>query len=487
MNGLKMFTVVGLALFAGAAWGQVEVEWERMFGGGSESCSGLISTADIGFALGGTSHSFEDGRRAFRLVRTDENGDSLWAKTFTNGIRSICEDVIQTADGGFALVGETTDTMGLLDSWLVKTDDEGNLLWERSYGKPNDSEICSSIIQTSDGGFAMAGYCDSNINRNTGFWFLRIDEFGDSLWLRTFNTGRREECRSLIQTADGGFALGGVTLSDSGFDMQIIRTDENGESLWLRTYGSRDNSEICSSLIQTLNGGFALAGYSVPYEARNSEFFVVCTDSAGDSLWSKTFGGHEDEYCRSLIQTKDGGFLLAGTTQSFGAGWYDIWLVRTDGRGDSLWSVAFGRDSSETCNSVVQTVDGGFALAGSSSSFWERGTVVYILKTTPDPVSVRNPVSPLTPSTLLLALAYPNPFNSTTRIEFGLSKLALTRVQIFDPLGRRVADLMPPGTTALREGKHSVVWNATGVPAGEYLIRLQAGEQSQATSVQVVK
>jgi hypothetical protein len=143
------------------------------------------------------------------------------------------------------------------------------------------------------------------------------------------------------------------------------------DSLWSRTYGG-DHHDGCNSLVQTANGGFALAGSTSSF-GTGGDFWLVRTDANGDSLWSRTYGGQDYDYCNSLLQTADGGFALAGVTESFGAGDHDFWMVRTDENGDSLWSRTYEGQDWDECQSLIQTADGGFALAGETWSFGAGG------------------------------------------------------------------------------------------------------------------
>ncbi len=483
MNGLKLIGIVGLALVTGSAWGQPGVEWERTYGGSNNDlCHSLIQTSDGGFALSGVTNSFGSGGGDFWLVRTSSEGDSLWSRTFGGQSGDFCTEIIQTTDGGFALAGYTASFgAGSYDFWLIRTDANGDSLWSHTYGG-EDQEKCNSLIQTTDGGFALAGSTGTNLHGNVAFYLIRTDENGDSLWSRTYDIGLDDECESLIQTADGGFALAGFTLHGSGYDNRLIRTDENGEVLWSRSYGGELDDE-CYSLVQSVDGGFVMAGASNSFGSGNFDVWLVRTNSDGDSLWSRTFGGVHSDYCTSLIQIADGSFALAGITDSFGAGGDNFWLVRAKSNSDSLWSRTFGGDGLDECSSLVQTSNGCFIMAGSTSSLGAGNQDFYLVKTTPDPVSVTE--YPFHPHTLLLSPPFPNPFNSSTTIAFGLDRSAPTRLAIFDPLGHRIAEVLPG--RLMGAGKYSVMWNASGVPAGEYVVRLEAGGRVDAKKVVVVK
>lgn len=368
--------------------------WSRTFGGQKQDiCHSIVQTTDGGFALGGDTYSFGVGRGVrygatdFYLMRTDENGDSLWSRTYGGQACEWLSSLVRTADGGFALSGNTNSFgVGWEDFWLVRTDEDGDSLWSQTYGR-GSADICRSLVQTADGGFALAGWTDSfSAGRwdsgGKDFWLVRTDENGDSVWSRTYGGVGNERCSSLIQTADGGFALAGHTESFNSageMDFWLVRTNENGDSLWSRTYGGVGR-EGCSSLTQTTDRGFALTGYTKSFGAGKKDFWLVRTNENGDSIWSRTYGGRNYDVCNSLIQTDDGGFILAGYTDSFGLGRKDFWLVRTDENGDSLWSHTYGGGDDEECSSLVQTADGGYALAGWTNSFGVGGDDFWLVK-----------------------------------------------------------------------------------------------------------
>ena len=187
-------------------------------------------------------------------------------------------------------------------------------------------------------------------------------------WNNTFGVGGyADEAYSLIQTSDGGFALAGYTKSfESLYDMWLVKTNSTGHAEWNNTFGGRSADEA-HSLIQTSDGGFALAGYTESYGAGSGDFQLVKTDANGQHAWNNTFGGSYEDHAHSLIQTFDGGFALAGSTRPYSMGWYDFWLVKTDTNGQHAWNNTFGGRYDEEAYSLIQTSDGGFALAGSTS------------------------------------------------------------------------------------------------------------------------
>ena len=311
----------------------------------------------------------QDRSQAVLLLATTE-GDMLWNQTYDGTGSAIpgplgAYPVIQTADGGFILAGR----MGG-DAWLVKTDFRGDIEWQQTYGGAGE-EAAQVVIQTADGGFALAGYTDSYGSGRQDFWLIKTDFHGDMEWNRTYDQGGFNDfVYAGIQTADGGFVLAGRTaFCDEGcLDAWLVKTDIYGNIEWQQTYGG-DSGEGARAMIQTVDGGFALAGRTFSFGAGADDFWLVKTDAHGNIEWQQTYGGADRDGPSAVIQTVDGGFVLAGYTADSGAGgaviWLDdIWLVKTDARGTVQWNQTYGGSGDDEAYSVIQMADGGFILAG---------------------------------------------------------------------------------------------------------------------------
>jgi hypothetical protein len=192
---------------------------------------------------------------------------------------------------------------------------------------------------------------------------------GDSLWSRIYGGPIGDDLTKLLPTSDGGWLLVGRTESFGAGDLDfwVVKTDAAGDSLWSRTYGG-DSYEIMTTAIQTDDGGYLLFGDTYSFGAGAWDIWMVRTDADGDSLWSHTYGGSGDDQLTAIIVTNDGGYLLGGKTDSFGAGNDDIWLVKTDATGDSLWSATYGGADDEWLANVLLTADGGYLIAGTTMS-----------------------------------------------------------------------------------------------------------------------
>lgn len=333
-------------------------QWDKRFGGNSkEELFTVLQMPDSGYLLGG------------------------WSMSNVNG------DQTQTSRGGS-------------DYWIIRTDKSGNKLWDKRYGGPGDDEL-RSMTTTADGGFIFAGESTSGIGgeksqSNHGefdVWVVKTDVNGNMQWNASYGGQLDDRLNAIQQTADGGYIIGAWTISPVGFDvtqpgrgssdMWLIKTDGNGVKQWDGRYGGNDN-EYLYALDQTNDGGFILAGYtrsnvngevSVPGKG-GFDFWIVKTNGNGVKLWDKRYGGHLDEKGKSIFQTSDGGFIMGGWSESLISGdksedtqgATDYWLVRMDDSGNKLWDLDFGASNEERLHDVPQTSDGGFIIGGHSYS-----------------------------------------------------------------------------------------------------------------------
>jgi hypothetical protein len=304
-----------------------------------------------------------------------------WNKTYGGTDDDSAYSVVQTSDSGYALAGYTSSFgAGSLDAWLIKTDSLGNMLWDKTYGGTEQDE-CYSVVQTNDGGYALAGLTLSFGAGNGDAWLVKIDSSGNMLWYKTYGGTGQEWGLSVIQTSDSGYALAGSTTSfgAGGWDAYLVKTNVSSNIQWSKTYGGTGTEEA-NSVVQTSDGGYALAGSTTSFGAGSEDAWLVRTDAFGNVQWNTTYGGTSDDFAHSVVQTSDGGYALAGGTTSYGAGSYDSWLVKTDLNGNAQWDKTYGGTFGDAAFSVVQTSDGGYALAGSTTSFGAGMDDAWLIK-----------------------------------------------------------------------------------------------------------
>jgi len=343
--------------------------WNKTYGGtNNEVANSMVQTSDGGYALAGYTYSSGAGGADFWLVKTYANGTTAWNKTYGGTSDDAAESLTQTSDGGYALAGHN----GLMDMWLVKTDQNGNHQWNKTYGGPNTDWV-TSIVQTDDDGYALAG--NTGTYPSFDFLLVKTDSAGNHLWNKTYGGADYEHADFMVQTSDGGYAIVG----DTGWmDMWLVKTDSSGNMQWNKTYGEGWDQGL--SVVQTSDGGYALAGFTTAGMGGAEDMWLVKTDSSGSMQWSKTYGGTNTDIARSVVETGDGGYALAGYTYSSGAGGMDFWLVKTDSDGGLKWSRTYGGTSDDAAHSVVQTSDGGYAIVGRTSSYGAGGMDFWLVK-----------------------------------------------------------------------------------------------------------
>jgi hypothetical protein len=314
------------------------------------------------------------------LVALANAQDTLWTRTYGGTNDEYASSVQQTADGGYIIAGITRSFgAGDKDVYVVKTDSLGDTLWTRAYGG-SEMDGAESVHQTHDGGYIVLGTTTSFGAGRYDLYLLKLDQHGDTLWTRTYGGGDYEEGWCVQQTADYGYILAGYTRSygAGASDFYLIKTDQSGDTLWTRTYGGGSPDEA-ASVVQTNDSGYILAGMTRSYGGGEQDVYVVKTDSVGDTIWTRTYGGSSEEFAYCVRQTTDGGYVFAGWTESFGAGEKDGYLVKTDGDGDTAWTEACGGPEGDWVSSVQQTADGGYILVGRTVSFGAGGEDVYVV------------------------------------------------------------------------------------------------------------
>ena len=222
-----------------------------------------------------------------------------------------------------------------------------------------------------DGGYSLAVYRDLIIVGNADAWLVKTDSSGNELWNRTYGGPNDDGAFSIVQTLDGGYALAGNTYSFSAgnnTDIWLIKTDSSGNELWNRPFGG-PKDDFGYFVIQTSDGGYALAGITNSSGAGYEDVWLIKTDSYGNKLWDKTYGGAHNDEAYFVIQTEDDGYALAGSTYACGAGLWDAWLIKTDSSGNTLWNQTYGGIGDDQFISMIISSDGGFVLSGSTNTF----------------------------------------------------------------------------------------------------------------------
>lgn len=296
---------------------------------------------------------------------------TLWTQTFGGSDWDSGESVEQTADGSFVQLGYTKSFgAGNYDFWLIKTDADGKEIWSRTFGG-SGYDRGYSLEKTADGGFILLGETQSYGAGSADFWLIKTDSEGNEIWNQTFGGTEIDKGYSVQQTTDGGYVLLGDTKSfGTGYDLWVIRVDGDGNELWSKAFGGSEDDRG-RSVQETTGGGFALLGETKSYGSGTSNFWLIKIDSAGTKLWDKTFAG--TGFC--VEETSDGGLILLGSRRD------DICLIKTDGWGIEVWTKIFGGSDPDHGYSVQETSKGGYILLGDTVSYGAGSTDLWLIET----------------------------------------------------------------------------------------------------------
>ena len=398
--------------------------WAQTYGVGVENTGhSLQRTSDEGFILLGYTYTAGNASADVLLIKTDEYGMEEWSQTYddflNNGMYDNTDDkgyfVEETSDGGFIVAGVTNEEGensedGGLDILLLKTGPSGETEWAKVYGYPNN-DVAWAVCQTSDGGYAVAGYTVTSPWDKEGHfkevYLFKTDANGVEEWSQTFGTEEMTAIGyALEQTDDGGFIIGGrigpgrKIQNNTSSDAYLIKTDASGAELWSQTYGG-DYFDTGYSVQQTADGGYILSGFTSESNENltDRDMYLVKTDGIGTEEWSQTYGDADTrEMGYSVQETMDGGYIIGGTRDHWppSLGDSDMILVKTTEAGSEEWTQTFESEegSEDSGYDVLQTADECYVLIGTTSN--ELGSDAYVIKTCEDgtqPVSFLSPHS----------------------------------------------------------------------------------------------
>jgi len=456
-----------------------QITFQRTYGGAErDEAWSVRQTTDGGYIIAGSTSSFGVPSEYAYLVKTDAHGDTIWTRNYDFATRSAAYAVRQTSDGGYIIAGSALGP-GMWDACLIKTDSHGDTMWTQTYGGLDD-EYGYSVVQTNDGGFVLTGRTLSFGAGQEDVYLVRTKDDGDTMWTRTYGSTGFDEGASVQQTSDSGFIVTGSveSLGAGGADVCLLKTDARGDTVWARAIGGA-SGDWGSAVRRTYDGGYILVGTTYSFGAGGADVYAVKADVNGNILWTRAFGGAGTDFGYSVEQTTDSGYIIAAWTESFGSGYADVWLVRTDVSGDTLWTRTFGGDSFDYGHCVLQTEDGGYAVAGNAWPSGAHAYDVYFIKTDADGhVAVAEPKVSPTRSTALSLSCEPNPCRGATRVSFTplASSSKPSTLRMYDSQGRVV--LARQVTTS------SFPLATSDLPAGAYFVRCDvSGEHATARLV----
>jgi len=465
------FTLPGLSfiLLPRIASAQPETLWTRSFGGTALDCVySLVQTSDGGLVFTGVTRSSGAGEEDVWLVKTDASGNQLWERTFGGPGSDIAYSVQQTSDGGFIIAGFTSSYgAGGRDVWLIKTDASGDLTWQKTYGGSQWDEG-RGVLERPDGGYVIVGYTSSYGVDGTDVWLFKTDSQGVIQWSGFFGGPELDAGLSVAPAPDGGLILTGYTTSSGAGnkDVWLIKTSAGGQMEWNRTFGGfyEDSGR---SVRPTADGGYILAGYTLSYIPGNSWAWLIKTDPSGSVSWDRFFGGDKADQGNSVLQTSEGGFIVCGSTNTFGAGSRDVWLVKTDATGSIQWDLTFGGADWDEGHAVLVAPDGGFFAAGSTRSFGAGSADGFLIRTAPE-LGLESGEDPQVP----WLSCSPNPARGRVAVSCRVAPGTLAVLSIYDLTGRLVATLF---NGISETGAIALEWSPGCSDSGICFARLSSG------------
>ncbi len=445
--------LLGLLLVPFGATAQTPpIQWDRTFGGNNtELAYAILPTTDGGYLLGGGSPSGVGGNKTepnrgfydYWIVKTDANGNKQWEKAYGGTQEEGISTMVATPDGGYLLGGtsysdvggeKSQPSRGSADYWIVKIGPGGQKQWDKTLGG-NSEEYLNQMVATPDGGYLLGGssYSDIGYDRSESsrgwadYWVVKVDAGGNKLWDRRYGGSNWDNLTALVPAGDGGYLLGGYSNSHAGYDKTewgrgdddywLVRIDASGNKLWDKTFGG-NSYERLASVLRTQDGGYLMGGWSISTLSGDHsqpvrggiDYWVLKLDAGGNKLWDRRYGGpgmgtdvggSSGDYLQTMVATAQGGYLLAGWSDS-GAGGdksedsrgeRDFWLVHIAADGRKQWDKTMGGNYSDFLGAVLATGEGGYVVLGHSGSLQgqEKTTPLYggddywLVKLGPDP------------------------------------------------------------------------------------------------------
>jgi hypothetical protein len=409
-----------ILIFCSTRMSSQTIQWENTIGGNDTEWVDFIELSkDQNYILGGYSYSNISGDKNensrglsdYWFIKIDDtSGNLLWQKTIGGNSIDHLTSAKETTDGGYILGGssssgisgeKTQNSRGNDDYWVVKLDENRNIIWDKTYGGTGVDRL-TSIIQTTDGGYLIGGSSDSDISAektdnsrgNIDIWIIKIDQSGNIMWQKTFGGSNSDWVQSLIETPDGGYILAGSSHSNiSGEksensrglrDFWVLKIDNSGTIIWQKTIGG-NNGDYAKSIIATSDGNYIIGGDSssnisgekTEKTVNNStDVWLLKINDLGQILWQKDIGAESTEAFADIRMTSDNGFILgimsysgiSGYKTEASKGDRDYWTVKLDSTGKFEWDKTVGGDSSDQTQSIVQAKDGGYVTVGWSMS-----------------------------------------------------------------------------------------------------------------------
>jgi hypothetical protein len=369
------------------------IVWVKTFGGrGRDNCWSLTKTDDEGFILLGETTSYDKGGGDAWLVKLDSDGNEQWNKSYGGNRADYGFDIIQNNDGGYTIAGGTkTYSIGDHDTWLVKTDYLGNEIWNKSFGGEMRDQGYA-LLKSSDDGFVICGGSGSFTPGPNDYWVIKTDDKGNEIWNKTYGNEGYDWGYDIIETLEGEYIYTGGTDTSIDhnhiLDIGIISLNKDGEIIWDTSFNkppAKNRWDEGYSIIETQDKGFLVGGIAHTYhwfEDGEGDGWIIKTDENGKKIWDRIYGGNLCDGISTVKQTKDGGYICSGWTYSYGNGDSDIWLLKLDKKGYVEWDLTIGDDDYEwsMLHTLEVTEDNCYLIAGTTESYGAGSSDMFLAK-----------------------------------------------------------------------------------------------------------
>ena len=347
--------------------GQYTFDWARAYGGDAwDEAFGMTQASNGDLFLCGYSKSQE---KHLWILRIDELGNTLWGKTYKSKPASEGRDIIITSDNKLLVAGYSVKPFAThSDFWIVKLNQEGEVLWDKNYGEDGD-ESARAVIETSDGGYVAVGVNSSSMIYGDDAWVIKIDSSGQKLWERTFGGKQTDYANDVTETSDKGIVVCGMTgsrdLSQGYNSLWVAKMNSEGVDIWDNIYRINQWDEA-SSVVQGLDGYLYVAGFTRTFSVIDYDVVLLKLDQDGNLIWQKIISWGRWDQASSVSSTFDNGIVVSGYTRSGEVLSSDLATTKFDDQGNKLWENIFIRKSLEYSSKVIETRDNGLAIAGTT-------------------------------------------------------------------------------------------------------------------------
>jgi len=423
------------------------------------------------------------------LLKTDSQGYMTWMKCFAIELVEEGFSVQQTFDGGYIIGGRAllitgpnpyTDNQS--EIWLLKTDVNGDTVWTNTYGG-NGHDYCTWVEQTSDSGYILTGTMNSGRSyppncfleytqsATEHAFLMKTDHLGEVTWTKTFQVGSYDSC--VLQTADGGYVLAGMVVSNDQPDIYLVKTDSMGDTLWTQTIGRSDSLEFARA-VREMSDGYVIAGHIGPMPVASVDGLVVKTDFSGQVLWMNNYDVSLSDVVNSIVPAPGGGYVAAGNAN---CQWHihngNMWVFGINSEGNMLWQRIYDIALNDYVWSCTKTLDSCYVVTGLLG--YGFGGDLWLAKIGLEEGVGENSARSVRQNSIRI---HPNPFHESTTISYVVAQPDLVDLEIYDMLGRRVCTLVREFKDA---GNYSTNFEAENLPNGIYYCNVRVGANNLET------